>query len=298
MEAVIDVTKQEQMQAAAEALQQADRLKAELLGTVSHELRSPLAIIKGYAATLLRHEHRLSPEERQEYLLAIDGACNRLEVLVNQLLEMSQLATGSLELHSVPVDVEHIVREADMAFEERLISDGFRDHRIELDVAGSGSLPPVQADPRLLRNAIDILLENALKYSPAGGTIRIRLEIVRDLLDSGQNSAGALAGTPAGSFPFKGTPNVLIICVEDSGIGIPREHLDRIFDRFHRVDTGLTREASGLGLGLSICKRIMELHGGSVWGESTVGEGSTFFLAFPLSLSGETSATGLEAVDA
>ena len=89
-----------------------------------------------------------------------------------------------------------------------------------------------------------------------------------------------------------------MISVEDSGIGIPTEHLDRIFDRFHRVDSGLTREVSGLGLGLSICKRIMDLHGGSVWGESTVGEGSTFFLALPLSLSGETSTTGLDAVDA
>jgi signal transduction histidine kinase len=289
----MDVTKQEQLQVAAEALRQADRLKAELLGTVSHELRSPLAVIKGYTATLLRHEHRLSQEERHEYLLAIDGACDRLEVLVNQLLEMSQLETGSLKLHSVPVDVEHIVREAGVAFEEWLISGASRDHRIELDIAGP--LPPVEADPRLLRNAIDILLENALKYSPAGGTIRIRLEIVRDPLDSAQNATRASAGTPAGSSPFKGMPDVLIISIEDSGIGIPTEHLDQIFDRFHRVDTGLTREVSGLGLGLSICKRIMDLHGGSVWGESTEGEGSTFFLALPLSLSGEMSTSGVDA---
>lgn len=294
----MDVTKQEQLQVAAEAIRLADRLKAELLGTVSHELRSPLAVIKGYAATLLRHEQRLSPEERHEYLLAIDGACDRLEVLVNQLLEMSQLEMGSLAPLSVPVDIEHIVREAGMAFEERLISGGFQDHTIDLDFTGAGLLPPVQADPRLLRNAIDILLENALKYSPTGGAIRIRLEIVRRPPDSGQHRVGALAGTPAGSSLFKETPDVLMISVEDSGIGIPTEHLDRIFDRFHRVDSGLTREVSGLGLGLSICKRIMDLHGGSVWGESTVGEGSTFFLALPLSLSGETSTTGLDAVDA
>jgi signal transduction histidine kinase len=294
----MDVTNQDQTQAAAEALRQADRLKAELLGTVSHELRSPLAVIKGYAATLLRHEHRLSPEERHEYLLAIDGACDRLEVLVNQLLEMSQLETGSLKLYSVPVDVEHIVREAGVAFKERLISGASRDYRIELDVADSGSLPPIEADPRLLRNAIDILLENALKYSPAGGTIRVSLQIVRDPPDSGQSSPSALVGTPAGSFPFKGTPDVLIISVEDNGIGIPAEQLDQIFDRFHRVDTGLTREVSGLGLGLSICKRIMDLHGGSVWGESTEGEGSTFLLALPLSLSGEMSTSGLDATSA
>ena len=190
----MDVTKQEQLQVAAEAIRLADRLKAELLGTVSHELRSPLAVIKGYAATLLRHEQRLSPEERHEYLLAIDGACDRLEVLVNQLLEMSQLEMGSLAPLSVPVDIEHIVREAGMAFEERLISGGFQDHTIDLDFTGAGLLPPVQADPRLLRNAIDILLENALKYSPTGGAIRIRLEIVRRPPDSGQHRCRRVGG--------------------------------------------------------------------------------------------------------
>ena len=284
VEVVMDVTEQEQTLTTAEALRQADRMRAELLGTVSHELRSPLAVIKGYAATLLRHERRLSQEERHEYLLAIDGACDRLEVLVNQLLEMSQLETGALELHIAPVNVEHIVREAGISFEERLITGGFQEHRIELDIiAPSGSLPPVQADPRLLRNAIDILLENALKYSPAGGTIQVRLQIVRDPVDSGTAGTGVVTRAAAGSFPLQGARDVLIISVEDSGIGIPPEHLDRIFDRFHRVDTRLTREVSGLGLGLSICKRIMELHGGSVWGESTVGEGSTFFVALPVS---------------
>jgi signal transduction histidine kinase len=262
------------------------RVRAELLGTVSHELRSPLAVIKGYAATLLRHERRLSQEERHEYLLAIDGACDRLEVLVNQLLEMSQLETGALELHMAPVDALHIVREAGMAFEERLITGGFQEHRIELDVAGPDPLPLVQADPRLLRNAIDIVLENALKFSPAGGTIQVTLQVVPDPAKSSPTGAGVAVSTPSG--PEERSADLLVISVEDSGIGIPAEHLERIFDRFHRVDAGLTREVSGLGLGLAICKRIMELHGGSVWGESSVGKGSTFFVALPFSGTEET----------
>jgi signal transduction histidine kinase len=286
----MDVSEQGQMPATAEALLQADRMRAELLGTVSHELRSPLAVIKGYAATLLRHERRLSQEERHEYLLAIDGACDRLEVLVNQLLEMSQLETGALELHMTPVDVLHIVREAVMAFEERLITGGFQEHRMELDVAGPDPLPLVQADPRLLRNAIDIVLENALKYSPAGGTIQVTLQVVPDPAKS--SHTGADGAVPAPSGTAERSADLLVISVEDSGIGIPAEHLGRIFDRFHRVDAGLTREVSGLGLGLAMCKRIMELHGGSVWGESTVGKGSTFFVALPVSGTEETSAPG------
>jgi signal transduction histidine kinase len=203
---------------------------------------------------------------------------------------MSQLETGSLEFHIVPVDVERIVREAGMAFEERLITGGFQEHRLELDVVDPDSRPPVQADPRLLRNAIDILLENALKYSPAGGIIRLGLQVVRDATIS--DNVGAVSA--AGSFPVPEPADILIVSVEDSGIGIPKEHLERIFDHFHRVDTGLTREVSGLGLGLSICKRIMELHGGSVWGESAVGEGSTFFVTLPLD--GWRTAPGPDAV--
>jgi signal transduction histidine kinase len=300
VEVVKNVTEQGQRQTAAEALRQADHMRAELLGTVSHELRSPLAVIKGYAATLLRHERRLSQEERHDYLLAIDDACDRLEVLVNQLLEMSQLETGSLVVQMVPVDVEHIVREAGMAFEERLITGGFQDHRIELDVVSPGPLPLVRADPRLLRSAIDIVLENALKYSPGGGTIQVTLQVVQNPLVSADTNASGAVSAPSSSLArsapesdsWRGSLDVLIIRVEDSGIGIPPEHLDRIFDRFHRVDAGLTREVSGLGLGLTICKRIMELHGGSVWSESTVGEGSTFFVALPFSPYGETSTPG------
>ncbi len=265
VEMLKDVTEQELMRveaAQATAIREADRLKAELLGTVSHELRSPLAAIKGYAATLVRHEHRLGREERHEFLLAIDEASNRLEVIINRLLEMSELETGTLVPRMEPLQVEPLVREAITSAQARRNNSagsatGTGDTtRFALTVAlqGQEELPLIQADPRLLRDALDIVLENAMNYSPAGGPIRITVR------------------------PDK---SMLVISVQDNGIGIPPDHLGRIFDRFHRVDSSLTRTVDGLGLGLAICKRIMELHGGAVWAESEPEVGSTFYLALP-----------------
>jgi signal transduction histidine kinase len=263
-----------------EALRRADHLKGELLGTVSHELRGPLAVIKGYAATLLRHEQSLEQPERREFLTSIVLACDRLEVMVNQLLEISQLETGMLVPRFMPMDLEHMVREAVTALEERLATGRFGEHRVVVQVQGAEGLPLVQADPRLLRDALDSVLENALKYSPSGGTIAITLQVA---------ALPAVAPPNDTSIPVTDPHpgGMVVIGVQDTGIGIPAEHLERIFDRFHKVDTGLTREVNGLGLGLAICKRIVGLHGGTVWGASKLGEGSTFYLAFPAVLEGE-----------
>ncbi|MGO8946114.1 MAG: sensor histidine kinase [Ktedonobacterales bacterium] len=275
------MTEEGHMQEAA-----ADRLKAELLGSVSHELRNPLAVIKGYAATLLRHEHSLEQTERREFLEAIGVACDRLEVMVNQLLEMSQLETGMLVPRFMPVNLEQVVRESGIAIEDRLAKGEFGEHRLRLQVLGSDQLPLVKADPRLLRDAIDNVVENAVKYSPTDGTIAVTLQVAHIAGIVPVVGGPEPLGTP--------TPNAVVMSVHDNGIGIPDEHLERIFDRFHRVDAGLTREANGLGLGLAICKRIIELHGGAVWGESELGEGSTFFVAIPVAAAEEESPLGRE----
>jgi signal transduction histidine kinase len=258
-----------------EKLRPADLLRAELLGTVSHELRSPLTVIKGYAATLLRHEQSLDQAERREFLAAIGEACDRLEVTVNQLLEMSQLETGMLVPIFMHMDLEQVVREAVTGVAGRLATAGLGEHRLAVQVLDTKPLPLVQADPRLLRDALDNLLENALKYSPSGGTI----DIVLQEATLSKTGAGSTVDTSATSGTLS---RAVVISVQDSGIGIPAEHLPRIFDSFHRVDTGLTREVTGLGLGLAIVARIVGLHGGVVWGESKLGEGSTFYLALPV----------------
>ena len=272
VEVLKDVSEQERMRRAAaeeDALREADRLKAELLGTVSHELRSPLTAIKGYAATLLRHERRLPPEERREFLRAITEASDRLEVIIDRLLEMSQLETGAIVPHQEPVDVVRVARDAIAAAERKVngLSTATQTFEVRLlteGVPSTRSWMVIQADTRMLRTALDNLIENAVKYTPEGGRVTVTVGV---------------AHTGADGAPL---PDMLEIVVRDTGVGIPAEQLGRVFERFHRVDTRLTREVGGLGLGLALCQRIAELHGGCIWAESAPNEGSAFHLALPL----------------
>lgn len=281
--------------ATREALREVDRLKGELLGTVSHELRSPLAAIKGYAATLLRHERRLPREERREFLLAINEASDRLEVIINRLLEMSQLETGTVKIERAPVDIVHLVQEAIIAAEERLeqhpVGTSDRTFAFKLDLETDSGMPSldeplVLADQRRLREVLDNLLENAIIYSPEGGTIKVTLRPVIEDQQCGasQSSSGYCSCANRADILVLGENcrRMLEICVADTGMGIPPEQLSRIFERFHRIDNRLTREVSGLGLGLAICKRIVELHDGAIWAESESGKGSKFYVWLPI----------------
>lgn len=294
VEIMKDVTEQErlhQLVSQASALREADHLKAELLGTVSHELRSPLAAIKGYAATLLRHERRLPRAERHEFLLAIDEGTSRLEVIIDRLLQMSELETGTFPVHRTPVDMARVGREAISAIEELGLRDASRQFAFSLHLVNAHgvpaqSVPPITVDPRLMRNVLDNLLENAVKYSPHGGEIELVIgpakagDVPGAELAVGERNPRAAPGS--GHSPAPPDGDMLWIRVRDRGRGIPAEHLGQIFDRFHRVDTRLTREVDGLGLGLAICKSIVEVHGGAIWAESEPGEGSTFHVLLPM----------------
>lgn len=251
--------------------------KAELIATVSHELRSPLASIKGYAATLLRHERRLSRDERRQFLLAITEGTARLEHIVDRLLEMSQLETEAITLNLAPIDVSRLAQEAMKAIAEQIpghLADRFTFSMLVEDSAGqpAASVPPVTADRRRLREVLDNLLENALYYSPEGGVITVVLRPVT--VDWPLARILPLAARRPRS--------MLELRVCDTGIGITPEHLERIFDRFYRVDRRLTREVNSLGLGLAICKRIVEFHNGAIWAESVPEGGSVFHVLLPL----------------
>lgn len=259
-----------------------DMFKAELIATVSHELRSPLASIKGYTATLLRHERRLPRDERRQFLLAITEGTDRLERIVDRLLEMSQLETEAITLTLAPVDVARLAQEAMRAITERIpdrLAGRFKCSIVLEDSAGqlAESVPPVMADLRRLREVLDNLVENALHYSPEGGAVTIALRPV--MVDWPLARA-----TPPVA---RRRRSMLECCVCDTGIGIASEHLERIFDRFYRVDMGLTREVNGLGLGLAMCKRIVELHDGAIWAESLLEGGSIFHVLLPLATDDE-----------
>ena len=287
-------------------LQQMEWLKAELLATVSHELRSPLASIQGYTATLLRHERRMAREERHEFLLAIHDASQRLSVVIDRLLELSQLETETISLNRVPVNLIYLAREAIIAREQYLqgtdakssVPPEMQEHatpakwtfalRVE-DRHGNQTdeAPVLEADRRLLRQVLDQLLENAVLYSPEGGKIAVGLRTrgAEQVYQFSQTLAQPSVGQRSSvSFPpsWSWHQPMVEMWVADHGIGIADAHLEQIFHRFYRVDTSLTRVVSGLGIGLTMCKQIVELHGGLLWAESEVGKGSTFHVLLPL----------------
>jgi signal transduction histidine kinase len=230
------------------ALEEANRLKAEVISTLAHEMRTPLTSIKGFSTALLMEEASFSPETQHEFLQIIDDECDALTDLIHDLLESSIIDAGLLRLELEPVMLPRLA--------ESIVSDIARQtekHRILVDFPRA--FPIVEADPRRIALVLRNLLDNAVKYSPQGGMIVIRGE-VRD-------------------------PRVMV-SVADQGVGIAPEHLNRLFERFFRVESGLGRHVVGSGLGLPIALSIVESHGGRIWADSTLGEGSTFYFTLPL----------------
>jgi signal transduction histidine kinase len=225
-----------------------NKLKSDLLAKVSHELRTPLATIKGYSTMLLNYEPRLWRGERHEYLKSIDGATDRLTALVSQLLDMSRLETGLLKLDKAPTDISKLLEE--IMSEAQLRAPG---HKI---VKNTMKRPlKVDIDASRIRQILDNLIDNACKYSQEGTEVAV----------SDQRN-----------------DHRLIISVTDQGIGIPADKLERVFERMYRIEQAPSHRTDGLGLGLAICKGLVEAHGGRIWVESKVGEGSTFSFNIPL----------------
>jgi len=272
------------------ALHEMELFKAEVLATASHELRSPLASLKGYTETLLRHEHRISREERHEFLLAMSEASDRLAEVIDALLEMSELEAGLTKLERTPVNIARFVREAvAMAEQQREKSRdaGNREPAFSVHLEDRYGRPTddgllVEADAYRLREVFKHLFKNAVTHSPEGGMIEV---VIRPF-----PSPDPLEGFPGFSSQRegkritrrRGSQQVVVVSIQDSGKGIPMEHFTHIFDPFYRADMRLTREVNGLGLGLAISRRIVELHDGVLWGASEVGKGSTFYVCLPV----------------
>jgi signal transduction histidine kinase len=236
-----------QLAAANEELKTYDRMKDEFVQTVSHELRTPLTFIKGYVELLLE---RVMGELNQEQVDALQIVAQRTESivhLVNDIISLTRSELPSLQLQVLDLrEVALLAVQAARAVTERA---GLR-----LTTDFPDSLPEVMGDSQRLSQVFDNLIGNAVKFSPDGGTICVRLR--------------AEEGTVRAE-------------VSDQGIGIPADKLERVWERFYQVDGTTTRRFSGTGLGLAIVKRLIEAHGGQVGAESTVGHGSTFWFAVP-----------------
>jgi signal transduction histidine kinase len=277
---------------AAQEAPLADALSAELLATIGHELRGPLTTIQGYAETLLRYESQLALAERQEFLRAISLASAQIGTLVNRFLELAQLETHTHAFFSAPVQMQALVQEAITAAqargshrllllpatcsEPRATTEAPRDER-------GGDALTITGDRRLLRTMLDVLLENALAYSAPESLVEVVL-VPHTFSTSAEWSPLAVADQPLALIlpaAFQDQEPVLEVCVRDHGRGIAPEELSAIFRRFYRVDTRLTREVNGLGLGLTLCQAIVARHQGMLWVESVLGEGSAFHLLLP-----------------
>lgn len=260
---VRDITRQKEV----------ERLQTELVSTTSHELRTPLTLIKGYLGTLLRPDLRLPPETQTRFLRQIDEAANRLTGLVDDLLSVSRLESGQMELRLQPVDLAALVSRVVSTFQ---VQGDL--HRLSLSL---GLLPDhlmVRADAEQIERILLNLLNNAVKFSPQGGHIQVSGCGVR--VEHGQVAEAVPGPCPLPTSSLDDGAWALL-SVQDEGIGIPPEHQERIFEKFYQVDSGLTRWAKGTGLGLYICKGIIEAHGGKIWVQSAPGQGSTFVFDLP-----------------
>ena len=237
-------------QKARASAETANRLKDEFLGTLSHELRTPLTAIVGWAHLLKRGQ--LSPAETTRAVDTIIRNAAAQNQIIDELLDVSRIIAGKLEMGLQPVDVAAVVQEAISTVSPAASAKG-----IHLELAHRSTDSVVTGDPERLRQAFWNLLSNAIKFTPRGGRVGIRVET------NGQN---------------------VEVIVNDTGLGINPDFLPHIFERFTQDDSSSTRHSRGLGLGLSITRQLLELHGGSIAAQSPgVGKGSTFTARLPRS---------------
>lgn len=230
-------------------LRRLERVRQDFVANVSHEFKTPLTAIQGFAETLLAGAMEDSRSNRR-FLEIIRDHAVRLARLTNDLLKLARIEAGKLEVEFFPVQLIEVI---ERSAETTLLKASQKQIALEVDVPPG--LPMVRGDASLLRDVLQNLIDNAIQYTPEGGRIQVSA------------SAGA---------------RDVVVCVADTGIGIPLADQERIFERFYRVDAARSREAGGTGLGLSIAKHIAEAHGGRLWVESEVGRGSKFFFSVPL----------------
>jgi signal transduction histidine kinase len=244
---------------------ESDRLKTEFIGTVSHELRTPMTSIKGYTQLLAMGSLGEVNATQKEFLTTISTNAERMIAIINDLLDITKIETGSVELHMSRLHIAEVLSGVVSSYGKELSQ-----RKQELTLNLSPSLPLLWSDQERLRQVVHNVLTNAIKYTPHGGKIDIRAaEIARDDIPAAQRET-----LPANR-------RYVAISVRDSGVGIDPSELDRIFERFYRTENPLKIEAGGTGLGLSLVRPLLILMGGRIWVESTVGEGSTFTFVLP-----------------
>lgn len=228
---------------------ESEELRNTFVSVVSHELQTPVAIIKGYASTLAREDAHWDAETLRARLKAIEDESDRLNHLLGNLLYASRIHAGGVQMERAELDLAEMTRSVVRRFQNRSPD-------LEISVRFPADFPLITADRERIEEVLLNLLDNAVKYSPRGEQVRIKVR-------------GRI------------TDEDVVITVADAGQGIPMREQERIFERFQRVDNTTARRTQGAGLGLYICKAIVEAHGGRIWVQSELGHGSTFSFSLP-----------------
>jgi len=242
-------------------LQEVDKAKDEFISIASHELRSPVAVIEGYVSMILSRKLGQIPQKADLALNKIYSAARYLGSLTKDLLDISRISLGRLQIEKAKEDlvalIGKLVSQNQIRAEEKQLKLEF--------LKPQEKIPEVYIDADKISQVINNLITNAIKFTPEAGQIRVGLEVSEKPKPKGE----AL--------------KEVIVWVEDTGIGIPKEALPHIFEKFYQVEPSAQREKGGTGLGLYISKAIVEAHGGKIWVESEVGKGTKFSFSLPLS---------------
>ena len=244
----IDRARLEARADAVREAQQAERMRSEIMAILSHELRLPLTAIQGYSTALLLEEAEWSEVKRREFLQLIDDECHHMQVMLENILDSSLIDVDRLVIEREPTRLPYIAREVSIEIQRRA-----ENHRILVDFPPD--FPILEVDSRWIKQVFRNILDNAIKYSPDGGLIVIRAEI---------------------------RAQDVVISTADQGIGISPEDLIPLFEKFYRARTNMSLRVPGAGLGLPIARAIIEAHGGRIWVESRLGEGTTIHFSLPL----------------
>jgi len=225
-------------------------LKTDFLNVTSHELRTPVTPIKGYLQMLLKQKIGSITEEQEKVLKIIQRNTDRLDHLIQDLLDISRLESGTMKFIPEQADINRLIGEI---AETMRSSADLKNIKINVDL--EEKIPDLIIDRDRVKQVIMNLINNAIKFSPDGSVVNIRAKKEED---------------------------EILFEVQDSGRGIPKNEQTKIFDTFYQVDSGMDRKFGGVGLGLSISRGIVLAHGGRIWAESTVGKGSTFRFTLPI----------------
>ena len=261
--------KNQKLQVAYDRLKELDRLKSNFLATVSHELRTPLTSIIGYSEMLVEGLAGELTAEQRDFVQTIRDKGDQLLALIKGLLDLSKLESGTMSLRKNNVDVAALVKDV-----VSTMAPTARKKEVELAFEVEKGLPQIWADGERLRQVLLNLTENAIKFTPVSGSVRLTARLT---------GMDASTGAEAGGMVLLGARRTAVeIGVADTGIGIPEAERNRVFDAFYQVDSSSTREAGGTGLGLSIVKRLVDGHDGSVRIQSNQPRGTVFLVTIPV----------------